>query len=113
MNIFAKPNIVLCVDLHAPPSVPVADVGHSKQSETSFLSKKIKFTYIEVQKMTNNFQRVLGDGGFGVVYHGSVNDTQQVAVKLLSHSSTQGYKHFKAEVNSISKDFFMDILIMC
>ena len=48
--------------------------------------------------MTNNFQRVLGKGGFGMVYHGTVNGSEQVAVKLLSQSSTQGYKEFKAEV---------------
>lgn len=48
--------------------------------------------------MTNNFQRVLGKGGFGMVYHGTVNGHEQVAVKVLSQSSTQGYKEFKAEV---------------
>ncbi|EFH55452.1 predicted protein [Arabidopsis lyrata subsp. lyrata] len=53
--------------------------------------------------MTNNFQRILGEGGFGVVYHGCVNDTQQVAVKLLSQSSSQGYKHFKAEVELLMR----------
>lgn len=74
------------------------DVGHTSQSELSFPSNKIKFTYTEVQEMTNNFERALGEGGFGVVYHGCVNVTQQVAVKLLSQSSSQGYKHFKAEV---------------
>ena len=50
--------------------------------------------------MTNNFQRVLGEGGFGMVYHGSVKASKQVAVKVLSQSSTQGYKEFKAEVYS-------------
>ncbi|KAL0709971.1 hypothetical protein Bca4012_016949 [Brassica carinata] len=58
-----------------------------------------RFTYSEVIKMTNNFQRVLGKGGFGMVYHGSVNGSKQVAVKVLSQSSTQGYKEFKAEVD--------------
>ncbi|CAA0384668.1 unnamed protein product [Arabidopsis thaliana] len=48
--------------------------------------------------MTNNFQRALGEGGFGVVYHGYLNGSEQVAVKLLSQSSVQGYKEFKAEV---------------
>lgn len=48
--------------------------------------------------MTNNLERVIGEGGFGIVYHGYLNDTEQVAVKVLSPSSSQGYKQFKAEV---------------
>lgn len=52
--------------------------------------------------MTKNFQRVLGNGGFGVVYHGYLYDFEEVAVKVLSQSSTQGYKHFKAEVLSLN-----------
>ncbi|XP_023638654.1 putative receptor-like protein kinase At3g46340 [Capsella rubella] len=32
--------------------------------------------------MTKNFQRPLGEGGFGVVYHGDINGSQQVAVKV-------------------------------
>ncbi|CAA7017650.1 unnamed protein product [Microthlaspi erraticum] len=63
----------------------------------------MRFTYTEVQEMTNSFERVLGEGGFGVVYHGCINGTQQVAVKLLSQSSSQGYKHFKAEVELLMR----------
>lgn len=64
-----------------------------------FANKKSRrFTYSEVIKMTNNLERVLGKGGFGVVYHGTVNGYEEVAVKVLSQSSTQGYKQFKAEV---------------
>ncbi|WZZ31678.1 hypothetical protein YC2023_015079 [Brassica napus] len=51
--------------------------------------------------MTNNFQRVVGEGGFGVVFHGTLNGSEQVAVKVLSQSSSQGYKHFKAETNTV------------
>ncbi|ANM70038.1 Leucine-rich repeat protein kinase family protein [Arabidopsis thaliana] len=75
---------------HLPPSTSTVDV--------TFANKKSKrFTYLEVIKMTNNFQRVLGKGGFGMVYHGTVKGSDQVAVKVLSQSSTQGYKQFKAE----------------
>ncbi|KAL0750815.1 hypothetical protein Bca101_032818 [Brassica carinata] len=66
--------------------------------KSSIETKKRRFTYSEVMKMTNNFQTVVGEGGFGVVCHGTLNDSEQVAVKLLSQSSSQGYKHFKAEV---------------
>lgn len=55
------------------------------------------FTYSEVLKMTNNFQRVLGKGGFGTVYYGRLEDTE-VAVKIISQSSTEGFKRFKSEV---------------
>ncbi|KAF2609933.1 hypothetical protein F2Q70_00007788 [Brassica cretica] len=69
-------------------------------TDATFAEKNSRrFTYSEVIKMTNNFQRVLGKGGFGMVYHGSVNGSEQVAVKVLSQSSTQGYKEFKAEVD--------------
>ncbi|CAN8253316.1 unnamed protein product [Cochlearia groenlandica] len=67
--------------------------------EPSIEMKKRKFAYSEVTKMTNNFETVVGKGGFGVVFHGTVNGSEQVAVKLLSKSSGQGYKEFKAEVD--------------
>ncbi|CAA0287612.1 unnamed protein product [Arabidopsis thaliana] len=70
----------------------------SRSSEPTIVTKNKKFTYAEVLTMTNNFQKILGKGGFGIVYYGSVNGTEQVAVKMLSHSSAQGYKQFKAEV---------------
>ncbi|CDY12071.1 BnaC03g59870D [Brassica napus] len=65
-------------------------------------SKDLKITYHEVLKITKNFERVLGKGGFGTVYYGNLDDTQ-VAVKMLSHSSAQGYKEFKAEVDLLSR----------
>ncbi|KAG2308517.1 hypothetical protein Bca52824_028265 [Brassica carinata] len=54
-------------DSPAPPSIPVPDVEHTSKPESSFASKKIRFTYTEVQEMTNNFDRALGEGGFGIV----------------------------------------------
>ncbi|WRX27486.1 Serine-threonine/tyrosine-protein kinase, partial [Theobroma cacao] len=40
---------------------------------------------------------VIGQGGFGKVYSGTLNDKTKVAVKLLSESSKQGFKQFQAE----------------
>ncbi|XP_010426071.1 PREDICTED: probable LRR receptor-like serine/threonine-protein kinase MEE39 isoform X1 [Camelina sativa] len=68
------------------------------KSEPWIKTKKKRFTYSEVMEMTNNLQRPLGEGGFGIVYHGDLNGSEQVAVKLLSQTSAQGYKEFKAEV---------------
>ncbi|AAF99860.1 Putative protein kinase [Arabidopsis thaliana] len=69
-----------------------------RSSYQSIETKDRKFTYSEILKMTNNFERVLGKGGYGRVYYGKLDDTE-VAVKMLFHSSAeQDYKHFKAEV---------------
>ncbi|KAG4196725.1 hypothetical protein ERO13_A06G189550v2 [Gossypium hirsutum] len=59
--------------------------------------KNRQFTYSDIQRITNNFEKVLGKGGFGTVYHGFLDDNQ-VAVKMLSKTSFQGYKQFEAEV---------------
>ncbi|XP_018435755.2 probable LRR receptor-like serine/threonine-protein kinase At1g51880 isoform X1 [Raphanus sativus] len=69
----------------------------ARSSKPPIITKDRRITYPEVPKITNNFKRVLGEGGFGIVYHGNLDDTQ-VAVKMLSPSSAQGYKEFKAEV---------------
>ncbi|MBA0811569.1 hypothetical protein Gohar_003451, partial [Gossypium harknessii] len=59
--------------------------------------KNRQFTYSDIQRITNNFEKVIGKGGFGTVYHGFLDDNQ-VAVKMLSKTSFQGYRQFEAEV---------------
>ncbi|CAL5350207.1 unnamed protein product [Camellia sinensis] len=43
------------------------------------------FSYVELEEATHNFDptKELGDGGFGTVYHGKLQDGQEVAVKCL------------------------------
>lgn len=38
-------------------------------------SKKRQYTYEDVSKITNNFDTILGRGGFGTVYYGPIDDT--------------------------------------
>ncbi|XP_068652676.1 putative leucine-rich repeat receptor-like serine/threonine-protein kinase At2g19230 [Aristolochia californica] len=54
------------------------------QREGSFNLETRRLSYDEMVTVTNNFQRVIGKGAFGTVYHGQMKDGTEVAVKMLS-----------------------------
>ncbi|XP_054820033.1 putative leucine-rich repeat receptor-like serine/threonine-protein kinase At2g19230 isoform X2 [Prosopis cineraria] len=64
--------------------------------------KNREFSYSQVVDITNNFKTLIGEGGFGKVYLGTLEDGSQVAVKLLSASSKQGYKEFQSEAQLLT-----------
>uniref|UniRef100_A0A803LL19 non-specific serine/threonine protein kinase n=1 Tax=Chenopodium quinoa TaxID=63459 RepID=A0A803LL19_CHEQI len=63
------------------------------------------FKFETLAAATNNFNESnkLGQGGFGSVYKGKLQDGQEIAVKRLSGFSTQGLEEFMNEVKLISK----------
>ena len=67
-------------------------------TKSNIKSKNRRYSYSEVVSITNYFKTIIGEGGFGKVYLGKLKDETQVAVKLLSTSSNQGYNEFRAEV---------------
>ncbi|KAE8798736.1 putative leucine-rich repeat receptor-like protein kinase [Hordeum vulgare] len=81
-------------------------------ADSSLRLESRRFTYKELQMITNNFQRVLGRGGFGYVYDGFLEDRTQVAVKLQSHSSNQGVKEFLAEAQILSRIHHKNLVSM-
>ncbi|EXB74610.1 putative LRR receptor-like serine/threonine-protein kinase [Morus notabilis] len=82
----------------------------STSQDRSLGARKQKFKYSEMVNITNNFERVLGEGGFGKVYYGCINNTQ-VAVKTLSVSSVQGYHQFQAEACLITLIYNVNLLM--
>ncbi|KAF0890874.1 hypothetical protein E2562_004348 [Oryza meyeriana var. granulata] len=59
----------------------------------------------DIAAATNNFSddNMLGQGGFGKVYKGMLDDDKQVAIKRLSKGSGQGVEEFRNEVVLIAK----------
>ncbi|KAJ7532692.1 hypothetical protein O6H91_13G014500 [Diphasiastrum complanatum] len=59
----------------------------------------------DLEKATNRFssQNIIGEGGFGRVYRGILNDGTQVAVKVLTRDDKQGGREFTAEVEMLSR----------
>ncbi|KAM7251102.1 hypothetical protein ACFE04_022985 [Oxalis oulophora] len=63
------------------------------------------FTYEELMEVTGGFARenIIGEGGFGCVFKGTLPGGKLVAVKQLKAGSGQGEREFRAEVEIISR----------
>ncbi|KAL6285479.1 hypothetical protein ACE6H2_009869 [Prunus campanulata] len=63
------------------------------------------FTLNDMERATNNFDasRILGEGGFGLVYSGILDDGREVAVKVLKREDHHGSREFLAEVEMLSR----------
>ncbi|KAL2941291.1 LEAF RUST 10 DISEASE-RESISTANCE LOCUS RECEPTOR-LIKE PROTEIN KINASE-like 2.8 [Bienertia sinuspersici] len=71
-----------------------------------------RYTYTDIRKMTNSFKDKLGEGGFGVVYKGKLQDGRLVAVKNLKISKGDNGKDFINEVLSISRTNHVNIVTL-
>ncbi|KAJ9566423.1 hypothetical protein OSB04_002389 [Centaurea solstitialis] len=95
------------------PLLPQSDTGFSDGShernnhekEDDGTGEMDSFTLSSIQVATNNFsiENKLGEGGFGTVYWGKLQDGKEIAVKRLSRNSGQGLVEFKTEVELIIK----------
>ncbi|GLT37755.1 hypothetical protein SLA2020_120560 [Shorea laevis] len=78
------------------------DINNEAQEEDMELPV---FELAAISNATDNFSvsNKLGEGGFGPVYKGKLEDGREIAVKRLSLSSVQGINEFKNEVKLIAK----------
>ncbi|XP_074572579.1 putative LRR receptor-like serine/threonine-protein kinase At1g56140 [Curcuma longa] len=66
--------------------------------------KPYTFSYAELRAATEDFNpaNILGEGGFGPVFKGTLSNGRKVAVKKLSTTSNQGKDQFLTEIATIS-----------
>ncbi|XP_020410018.1 protein NSP-INTERACTING KINASE 3 isoform X2 [Prunus persica] len=92
-------------DVNADQYDPEVCLGHLK-----------RYTFKELRAATDHFnsKNILGRGGFGIVYKGSLNDGTLVAVKRLKDYNTAGGEiQFQTEVEMISLAVHRNLLRLC
>ncbi|CAD5315068.1 unnamed protein product [Arabidopsis thaliana] len=81
-----------------PSSLPVFKI-HEDDSSSAFR----KFSYKEMTNATNDFNTVIGQGGFGTVYKAEFNDGLIAAVKKMNKVSEQAEQDFCREIGLLAK----------
>ncbi|XP_073004947.1 cysteine-rich receptor-like protein kinase 6 [Typha latifolia] len=76
-----------------------------RKREKILYSEPHLFDLDTLKAATNNFsvKNKLGEGGFGPVYKGTLQDNKEIAVKRLSRTSRQGLAELKNEVVLVTK----------
>ncbi|CAL9233249.1 unnamed protein product [Arabidopsis halleri] len=77
----------------------------SSGPEVSHLGWGHWYTLRELEVSTNGFadENVIGQGGYGIVYRGVLEDKSMVAIKNLLNNRGQAEKEFKVEVEAIGR----------
>lgn len=70
-----------------------------------------RFSFAEIEMATNNFSEIIGKGGFGTVYKGTLSSKREVAVKKLQ-GVDRGEVQFRAEVTIVGRIHHMNLVRM-
>ncbi|KAF8008397.1 hypothetical protein BT93_K2163 [Corymbia citriodora subsp. variegata] len=77
------------------------------QAHNNFLP--IRYSYSNIKKITRNFKQKLGEGGYGIVYKGTLRSGNEVAIKILKQSKAHG-QDFINEVASIGRIHHVNVV---
>lgn len=105
--------------MHAPSPIIQKQKKHSTRNRYSdapllcagcgiktelYIKESMRFSYSEIQLATDDFSKenLLGEGGYGHVYKGELDDGQLIAAKIRKETSTQGFQEFSSEVYVLS-----------
>ncbi|XP_060214777.1 LEAF RUST 10 DISEASE-RESISTANCE LOCUS RECEPTOR-LIKE PROTEIN KINASE-like 1.1 isoform X1 [Lycium barbarum] len=87
-----------------PRSTPSEPSTQSYELDNGFFGVPV-FSYAELQQATMNFDssRELGDGGYGTVYYGKLQDGREVAVKRLYDHNARRKEQFVTEIEILTR----------
>ncbi|XXG57253.1 hypothetical protein AAC387_Pa03g4460 [Persea americana] len=91
--------ILSAIDSLVKENEEVGSISNRKKKDGSLRLENRRFTYAELISITDDFERNIGKGRFGVVYHGSAKDGTQVADKMLPQSSSLGSLESRTEAS--------------
>ncbi|KAL3725508.1 hypothetical protein ACJRO7_030525 [Eucalyptus globulus] len=84
-----------------------ANIEEFLQAHNNFLP--IRYSYSDIKRITKNFKCKLGEGGYGSVYRGILRSGNEVAVKILSKSKSNG-QDFISEVATIGRIHHVNVV---
>ncbi|PRQ19662.1 putative protein kinase RLK-Pelle-DLSV family [Rosa chinensis] len=87
----------------ARPLSPPSSVTKAENDMTTVESLQFDLGTVEAATKKFSADNMLGEGGFGQVFKGTLDNGQEIAVKRLSKSSGQGVREFKNEVLLVAK----------
>ncbi|CAN6933846.1 unnamed protein product [Brassica oleracea] len=82
------------------------------QQDVKALIPLKQYSYANVKRITKSFAEVVGQGGFGTVYRGTLCDGRSVAVKILKNSKGNNGEDFINEVSSMSQTSHVNIVTL-
>ncbi|KAI6689583.1 hypothetical protein NL676_026411 [Syzygium grande] len=84
-------------------SNPEEGLSASAVDESASFDPKLRISMDELRKATKNFhpRQIVGDGGFGLVFKARLANGRTVAVKKLEPDAFQGFREFRAEMETL------------
>nr|XP_043620389.1 cysteine-rich receptor-like protein kinase 29 [Erigeron canadensis] len=97
--------VFVCIFVRRKRKLPQNLVHEDSDIDEISTTESLQYEFAVIRAATNDFSdsNKLGQGGFGLVYKGKLQNGQEIAVKRLSRDSGQGEQEFKNEVLLLSR----------